>query len=106
MDQKSEFASTLKDMLDATELFSRKEWALVLGVTEEVIAEWVADISVPTPYNLFMIIATIERSIIPSKKVLDLFLEMSDRPAIEVSPHGNQMLPTVREYCSRRVFPH
>ena len=95
------FAAALEGLLDETGLFSRAEWGEVLGVSQPAISQWVKDRTIPRADNLSMILLTLERSSEIPTGPLDNFRKIAELPAIEVSPHGRRMLPTVDAYMTR-----
>jgi hypothetical protein len=101
---KSAFALSLTELLDNTNLFDRREWSEVLGVTEPAISQWVGDKTIPRPDNLHMIVITLERSSGVNRAPLRSFKSMAQLKATEVSPHGKRMLPSVWEYMMRPAF--
>lgn len=101
---KSQFATALAALLDQTNLFSRAEWAGVLGVSAPAISQWVGDKTIPRADNLHMIVITLERSTDVPEGPIAAFKEMARCPATKVSPHGKRMLPTVWEYMTRPAF--
>ncbi len=100
----SPFAEALKSLLDDSGVFDRKDWAYLCGVKQIKIDDWLADTSIPRPHDLNMIVITIERSSDMKKEPLEKFIEVTQRRATEVSPHGARMLPTVCEYMKRPAF--
>ena len=95
------FSQSIRGLLDATDLYNRREWSTLLGVSEPAISQWLSDKTIPRADNLHMIVVTLEQSSrIPEMPVAE-FRAMAHRPAIEVSPHGARMLPTVWEYMTR-----
>ena len=101
----SYFARAIKGLLDETDLFDRKSWSHVLDVSEKEIRSWLNDTSVPHTYTLGMILEVLARSTDIPKEPLRRFADMSYRSALEVSPHGGEMLPTVLAYSDRLAFP-
>jgi hypothetical protein len=101
---KSLFALSISGLLDKTNLFNRREWGEFLGVSEPAISQWVGDKTIPRPDNLYMILDILQQSTDIPEAPLRSFKDMARRNAIEVSPHGKRMLPTVWEYMTRPAF--
>ena len=101
---KSLFAQALRGLLDDTQLFSRKDWADLLGVKQAAISQWVHDITIPRPDHLYVIFDTLKSSDLQDEERLTIFREISNRPSISVSPRGKRMLPTIWEYMTRPAF--
>lgn len=104
------FTERLEEMLDKTNLFNRREWAKFLLIEQERISAWLEEESIPSPYQLNMILIVLEN---PGSYHLDMmipqeyitkFKEMSLMPARNVSKFGKRMLPTVQEYMNRPIF--
>jgi len=97
----SPFALALTRLLDETSYFeSRSEWARFLGVTTSALSQWVHDRTVPRADLLRMILDALRSSTGVPKDVLDAFDDVAARPARDVSPLGERMAPTVREYLA------
>jgi hypothetical protein len=100
----SKFSAALKGLLDDTNLFSREDWAEVLGIPSLMIEMWVQDKAVPPGNYLNMLVKTLETSLGTPEEPLEVFRSMALLRATEVSPLGMRMLPTVMEYMNR-PFP-
>jgi hypothetical protein len=101
--ERSEFARALTSLFDDTGLFTRKEWADLIGVSPSAVSQWLSDATVPRADHLYMIFDTLKGSDVPQQP-LDNFRRMAELPAITVSPHGKRMLPTVWAYMTRPAF--
>ncbi len=98
------FAMCLRAMLFDTNMFTETEWGQFFHVRPGKIADWCFDRDIPRPYNLSMLVLTIERSSDTLKAPLYDWQEMEQMRATKVSPFGARMLPTVHEYRSRLIF--
>ncbi len=103
---KSPFAEALEGLLDATELYTRREWAKLLGIKDSAISQWLSEETIPRASNLNMIYVTVEKASDAAKEPLEVFRKMAaDLPALEASPkNGRRMLPNVWAYMKRPVF--
>jgi hypothetical protein len=77
MPRKSHFARGLQKLLDNTKTFSREEWAVALGVSPGVIAEWVEDEARPTESEVNLIIELVARCSALRPRELRVKLEQS-----------------------------
>jgi len=108
------FTEALRDLLDETNLFTRKEWAEFLFVKviggppresgEERINKWLTEEGLPRSSDLSMICIALEESSDVTKEPLEKFKQMANIPARKVSKFGKRMLPTVWEYMNRPLF--
>src|SRR3989338_1836053 len=101
--QISLFASALGDLFDKTDFYTRKEWSRFLGVEESVLDDWVKDRAVPEGGRLWMLFDLMRVKNIP-KAPFEQFEAIAQRPAIEVSPFGAFLAPTVAAYIERSTF--
>ena len=102
---KSPFAEALEGLIDDTRLYSRREWAKLLGIKEPAISQWLSEETIPRASNLNLIFVTVERASDAEKAPLEAFRRMAQRPATEVSPkNGRRMLPNVWAYMKRPIF--
>ena len=103
---KSWFANSLRRLMDETNLFSRDEWATVVGISTDEIAQWLDDKAIPRPEHLFVIFDAVKTSD-ATKTRLEHFADfgrMSELSADHVSPLGSQMMPTVWAYMNQPTF--
>ncbi|MGE3336021.1 MAG: ATP-binding protein [Rhodospirillaceae bacterium] len=101
---RSPFATTLKELIEDTEIFSRSEWATTLGVTRAAISQWTTDKTVPRPRTLRSLIEVVRRYRGDDDDHLKSFLSLVDKPAHEVSPHGDRLGITVGRYLVSPVL--
>jgi transcriptional regulator with XRE-family HTH domain len=85
---------------------ARSEWAELLGVSEASISNWLRDVNFPRPEYLVTILEEAEETDPPGGKALRdaalaNFRELLGRPAIEVTPHGERVGPTLEHYMVR-----
>lgn len=99
----SDFALALNRVLDKTGLFSRAQWAEYLDVSEADISQWLDDKTIPRSDILFVTLDTLSGSDVPQESVSE-FRTMAEKLSTEVSPNGEQMLPSVSEYMIRPMF--
>ena len=59
---KSPFAEALEGLLDATELYTRREWAKLLGIKDSAISQWLSEETIPRASDLNMIYVTVEKA--------------------------------------------
>ena len=98
------FANALTGLLDKTNLFTRDEWAKVLGVTEATIQDWTEDKDLPRPDQLYVIVVTLQRSSDVPEEPLKIFDWVSKISSVQVSPLGKRMLPNIFTYMMRPAF--
>ena len=101
MKQRSAFARVLGDLLDATGLFERKEWAELLGVPEAAISQWVNDKTIPRADHLFLVVNTLKWADLEDETPLLRYDHIAEEPSVDVSPHGTRMRPTIAQYISK-----
>src|SRR5262245_7245575 len=104
MNSPSPFAQALSALFFETNCFNRDQWVDFLGTTRAKIAEWLSDKSLPRPDQLWMAIQALKRTSDILVEPVEAFEVMAAKRATEVSPLGEQMLPTVQEYMSRIAF--
>ena len=80
---KTVFAKALESLLDETKIFSRKEWADILGFSESHIEEWVSGTLFPSPGILRMIVDVVEISFGAEQKPLDEFKKLYGKRLLE-----------------------
>lgn len=97
----SKFALALRALLDETGYFSRDDWSSVLGVSEAAISQWVTDRTLPRADLLRQILDILRHVESVPRGLLTRFDEVAGRSAVEVSPLGQRMMPSVAEYMSR-----
>lgn len=95
----SPFAVALKDLLDATEFYTRLQWAQFFDIEESTIHEWITDTALPSSGTLRMML-DILHSRARVREPLDRFNKLTKRPSTEISPLGEFMAPTVEDYLS------
>ena len=99
MKRKSQFATALASLMDESDLFSRQEWADILGISDAAISQWLNDKTLPSPEFLRAIVSTVRRN---SNKlphwILTEFDKMASKSASEVSPFGARIGKSVYEY--------
>ncbi|MBM0105019.1 hypothetical protein JM946_09675 [Steroidobacter sp. S1-65] len=94
----SPFAAALRGLLDRTGLFTRAEWARVLGISTAALSQWVNDRTLPRAELLRQIVDIVRNADgVPPEPLAD-FEELSQQPADHVSPLGQRMLPNVSAY--------
>ena len=94
----SEFAASLRRLLDETGIFSRREWSRFLNVSKAAISQWITDNTVPRPETLRMIVELVRSIKDAPPEPLQQFDAMSANPSVDVSPHGKRMGESVRSY--------
>lgn len=99
--EQSIFAKSLSGLIDGIDLWKRSEWEEIVGIEEGVISQWLSDKSIPNPRELFGIFDSVTTSDAADREEVRFFNHVINLPATEVSPHGELMLPTVREYMER-----
>ena len=98
------FAKALANLLDNTNLFTRREWAKFAGVTEDKIEGWLKDEDIPRPYTLSLITLCLKNCSDVNQSPVIEFEKISELRSTLVSPYGDRMLPTIKEYYSRPIF--
>lgn len=100
---KSKFASTLKELVDGTNIYSRSQWAQLLGTPEDSINQWLNDEDIPGPVNLRSLWSLLLEDTRVSNKPLQGFNDLMHEPAENISPYGFKMKPTVAHYIIKPV---
>jgi hypothetical protein len=95
---RSRFARVLQSLLDDTSVFNRDEWAEVLGVSTAALSQWVHDKTVPRPEMLRSLSEVVQRHCGDAHAAMQAFHALLTSPAIDVSPHGHRLGPTVGHY--------
>jgi len=90
--EQSIFAKALQDLLDDTNIFSRREWADLLRVSEETLNAWVSDLSLPRPDHLGRIVLCITEYDVPQGKAI-AFKALFQRPFKEISHAAKKGIP-------------
>ena len=96
------FGQILEKLLDESELFSREEWAEVLGfnVSTGTISDWVEGRSFPKPDHLYFVVETLKHSDVPDI-TLQLIAELMPSPINRFNQAPLPELPQLRG----KVFP-
>ncbi len=94
----SDFAASLRRLLDETGIFDRREWSRFLNVSGAAISQWLTDKTIPRPETLRMIVELVRSNKNAPREPLQQFDAMSANPSLEVSPHGRRMGESVRSY--------
>lgn len=94
----SDFAASLRRLLDETGIFDRREWSRFLNVSGAAISQWLTDKTIPRPETLRMIVELVRSNKNAPREPLQQFDAMSANPSVEVSPHGKRMGESVRSY--------
>lgn len=102
--RQSKFARALVGLLDEAGVFKRSEWATYLGVSASAISQWVNDRTIPRADVLRRIVDVVERSASAPSAPLESFRAMAERPASQVSPHGDRMAPSVARYLEETTY--
>jgi transcriptional regulator with XRE-family HTH domain len=102
--ERSQFATALERLLDKTGLFTRDEWAQFLGISAPAISQWTNDHTIPEPDRLNMILSVLRESDGVPKEILDEFDQLALKPSLEISPHGDRLDSTLKEYMLRPLF--
>ena len=92
----SVFATSIRDLLEQSGSFSRKDWAEILRVSPSAISQWLGDYTVPRASTLRSLVDVAKRYC--SATALDAFDRIAREPAETVSPFGDRMAPTVAHY--------
>lgn len=104
MARRSEFAESLRALLDDTGLFTRQRWARHLHVTPGAISQWVHDRSVPRPETLWNILHLLSDPTPENAPLVHRFYRMAEKSAEQVSPRAESFGPTVADYLVKPVF--
>ena len=103
--KQSLFAAALARLFDETEFYTRPQWARFLGVPAGSLQEWTQDLAAPRGDLLRMIIDILQsRGGTVAIEALSRFATIAERPATEISPLGELMLPTVSEYIHNYIL--
>lgn len=102
--ERSQFAVSLERLLDQTGLFTRDEWAQFLRISAPAISQWVNDHTIPEPDRLNMILSVLRESDDVPKEILVEFDQLALRPSVEISPHGERLDATLKEYMLQPLF--
>lgn len=94
----SDFARALKGLLDETGVFSRKQWAELLDVSQSAISQWVNDRSIPQPELLRMVIDVLKDTDGVPRNILEDFQVIATASSRSVSPHGHRFGRSVADY--------
>ncbi len=107
------FGKVLKVLLDESQLFNRHDWAYVLGTSLTQIQQWLDDVYLPRPEDLYMIIRSIDRSCpdyVPAhiqtlmEELLMTRLDMLDHGPIEVGFALRRRVITFGDYAHTLAF--
>lgn len=101
--KRSDFAQCLYDLLDAGPFNSLNDWARYLRTPKRTINRWLKDQALPKTGTL-MLIYNICETHPGAQETLRVFKKMATRPARQVSPLGELMLPSVEMYIERDPF--
>jgi GAF domain-containing protein/predicted DNA-binding transcriptional regulator AlpA len=82
----SPFAMALAAILDDTQIFTRRQWAEFLDISESAISQWVTDKTLPRPEHLRKIVRFLQDSDGVPPELLFGFSEVCALPARQVSP--------------------
>jgi len=103
--QKTEFQLCLFDLLDNTQIMTRKKWSDELGVTQSAISQWVQGITVPRAPVLHRlwerVLAEHGDRLLP---IIQRFNAMAEMPAQLVSRHSRRLGPSIKSYVMRPAF--
>lgn len=99
--KRSLFARALADLLDNTDLHGRGGWARLLGVPRDAIDRWTNDETVPRADLLRMVLDVLRSSSNIKRDPIADFELMAQEHALDVSPLGWAMLPSVASYIER-----
>jgi GAF domain-containing protein len=91
-------------LLDQTGLFTRKQWASFLGVSEAAISQWLHDKTLPRHEILRLIVGVLSESDGVPSDVLNHFWDVATRPASEVTAHAERVGRTAADYILEPVF--
>src|ERR1700741_4381421 len=94
----SDFAASLRRLLDETVTFNRREWSKFLNVSAAAISQWITDKTIPRPETLRLIVEFVRSVKDAPPEPLQQFEAMSANPSVDVSPHGKRMGESVRSY--------
>lgn len=95
------FSEVLKGLLDDTQIFSREDWATVLGVEESAIASWVQDEALPPAIVLRSIVRVVKRLDGVKEEPVRKWSAIVDLPAREVTPFWQEMGKDTGNYMVR-----
>ncbi len=102
----SDFANALRHLLDGTGIYSRAEWAELLGVSPPAISQWLNDVTLPRPEILRMIVDVINESdhAPEAASFVRRFKRMAMKPGHQVSPHGERLGKSANHYIIRPIL--
>ncbi len=103
-EQLSLFAKVLGAFISQPGWPDRENLAQTLGTTSEEISGWLSDRSIPSPDQLRCIVEIADAEPLRSQldeRVSRSFAKMTQTRASQISPHGEQMLPTVGHYLMK-----
>lgn len=98
------FSKALRMMLDDTGLYTRNEWAEILGVKEEVIEEWISSDGLPTPENLRSIRRVVHEHDRTPPPILSHWEEMAKEHGSKVHPYGQRFGRSVAHYMVKPIL--
>ncbi len=85
MKQPSEFASTLKKLMNVAG-YSVTEWSNILNVREYAVWGWFMDAAFPSPETMRRIVRTLEENSNITDEMMEEFETMSDKNLYVISP--------------------
>ncbi len=97
-EQISSFAQQLAELLDKSNVASRRQWAAMLDVTRSAISQWVLDRTLPRPDKLRMIVERVRNAESAPAGLLAAWGRIVSQPAGEVTPHGGKIGGTILDY--------
>lgn len=102
--QLSLFAQRLARLFDETGVFTRADWARVLGTEIEMLEDWTSDRGMPRPDLIAGVLDVLNNTDGAPMEPMLAFEELYELPAKEISPHSAIMGPNLKSYLTHVGF--